>query len=301
MAATGTPSAMTPVAQPVQRLEPAVAPDSARMTPPVESARPAVAPRVPPLVVRCLGPMMALCGGQPVDPRAWKRRRSKSLLAYLALRRQYSASHMEIEEAFQLDGASDRAISDIIRHDVDALNKALNATAGLAGAIYAVSEKSIVRLVSEHVQEVDVLVYNRHLKDGLLARLREDAAAEVAALSAAATLYRSPLLAGETGQSWPGEGLRDDYRRKQAHRLLRLAVLAAQAGQVDEVFTRFDALEHLLATDDSESLSALSLHDHVSQIAGAIDDLLAACERLGPSAALRDRLGAIRRAFEVRV
>lgn len=186
----------------------------------------AVRPR---LRVRLLGGFEVWRGGQRLPPTAWRRRRDRHLFAYLLIAREPVLREAVLEALWpNLSPESARASLNVAWSNV---KRALGADGAEDGVLrlergrYGIRRGAVV---------TDVEEFDGHVAAAARAR---DPQAALAALEAAAGLYRGHLLPDEANEPWT---LVERERLRLAHLtvLERLAEARAALGQVAEAEAR---------------------------------------------------------------
>ena len=215
--------------------------------------------------IRLLGGFVLERGGQPVDAKAWRLRKSRTLVKILALAPDQRLHRDLLLNALWPDRDPVSAVNNL--HQALHVGRRVLAGDGRSDGLLELRD-DIVMLRADGPVEVDV----RHFEQ-LAARAR--ASGELADLRAAAAAYTGDLLPEDRFEEW-AEGPRAELRKTLCDLLTDLAETAAVDGQEAEAL---DALQRALAMDPLHERAVRAvMRQHTA--AGRRSEALARYERL---------------------
>ncbi len=171
---------------------------------------------VPKLRFSLLGEFQVFRGDEPLPVGRWKRRKSASLLQYLALQPHWRAPRDRVLEVFWSDSSGTNALY-VTVHD---LRKGLSAGLG-ADAGYVKVEKGFVGLDPSLVLGSDFREFRACIQAGRL-QWQADRSASLACYREARGLYGGELLSGVSGDLWV-EPIRESLNQMYVEAIVRLA------------------------------------------------------------------------------
>lgn len=186
-------------------------------------------PRPPLLDIYSLGPFQVYLGARAIGEDAWKRKKVKSFLKYLANCPGACASKDAIVDALWPDLDPDAGNNNFYR-TLHHVRRLLDQESGFAGSGYVPFDGGLVRLAPELIARIDVEDFERFVRNGRDKAAAGDFESARVMWEAAIQLYRGDYLADDPYEDWT-QARRENLRDRYVSTLVRLSELHAERRQ----------------------------------------------------------------------